>query len=295
MSETREPEDKAARGGRKTMTLGVKRTVEQGHVRQSFSHGRSKSVLVEKKRSKKPLTMQEAVANMPAERPEQAPRPKTGARDPLRQRQQDGGQPERARNVLRQLSANEVDARARALTEARKRQEVERVERAEEEARQVEEAERRAEEARVQAEEDARQAEEAAREEAAQRAVADAEAVEAKTATPSTSAPASQPGRAPQLRPTATPGGRPPVLGRDGRPRAEGATARAGGATAPSPTPTPATTPRPAREGARAQDDEDEERSNRGGVDRGGRKSRRLPNALLRLRKPKISAASGPS
>src|SRR4029077_10732659 len=49
MSETNETEDKTARGGRK-MTLNVRRTVESGHVRQSFSHGRSKSVLVEKKK-----------------------------------------------------------------------------------------------------------------------------------------------------------------------------------------------------------------------------------------------------
>ena len=49
MSETNETEDKTARGGRK-MTLNMSRTVESGHVRQSFSHGRSKSVLVEKKK-----------------------------------------------------------------------------------------------------------------------------------------------------------------------------------------------------------------------------------------------------
>ena len=49
MSETNETEGKAGRGGRK-MTLNVRRTVESGHVRQSFSHGRSKSVLVEKKK-----------------------------------------------------------------------------------------------------------------------------------------------------------------------------------------------------------------------------------------------------
>ena len=49
MSETNETEGKAARGGSK-MTLNVRRTVESGHVRQSFSHGRSKSVLVEKKK-----------------------------------------------------------------------------------------------------------------------------------------------------------------------------------------------------------------------------------------------------
>ncbi|MGD9376734.1 MAG: translation initiation factor IF-2 associated domain-containing protein, partial [Methyloceanibacter sp.] len=47
MSETNETEGKS--GGRK-MTLNLRRTVESGHVRQSFSHGRSKSVLVEKKK-----------------------------------------------------------------------------------------------------------------------------------------------------------------------------------------------------------------------------------------------------
>ena len=39
MSETNETEGKPARGARK-MTLNVRRTVESGHVRQSFSHGR---------------------------------------------------------------------------------------------------------------------------------------------------------------------------------------------------------------------------------------------------------------
>jgi translation initiation factor IF-2 len=268
MSETREPEDKAARGGRKTMTLGVKRTVEQGHVRQSFSHGRSKSVLVEKKRSKKPLTMQEAVANVPPERQEQPARPKPGGgRDQQRARAQETSQSERARNVLRQLSANEVDARARALTEARKREEVERVERVVEEQRQAEEAERLAEEARIREAEEARRAEETAREEAAQRA--EEEAVAAQASVASTTTPAPRQGRAAPQRPVATPGGRPPVLGRDGRPRAETPGARnGGGAEALVPTPTPST-PRPAREGPRVQDDDDEERG-RGGADRGG-------------------------
>ncbi|MES1154858.1 MAG: translation initiation factor IF-2 associated domain-containing protein, partial [Pseudorhodoplanes sp.] len=44
MSETKNPGDKKA--GSKTLTL--KRGVEQGTVRQSFSHGRSKQVVVEK-------------------------------------------------------------------------------------------------------------------------------------------------------------------------------------------------------------------------------------------------------
>src|SRR5262245_52621537 len=44
--------------GDKTLTvsprkpLSLKRTVESGHVRQSFSHGRSKSVVVEKKKKR---------------------------------------------------------------------------------------------------------------------------------------------------------------------------------------------------------------------------------------------------
>ena len=61
MSEINESDDKTVRGGRK-MTLKVRRTVESGHVRQSFSHGRSKSVLVEKKKRR-------AVGGTPAAQP----------------------------------------------------------------------------------------------------------------------------------------------------------------------------------------------------------------------------------
>jgi translation initiation factor IF-2 len=154
MSETKDPEEKNAKAGRKTMSLSVKRTVEQGVVRQNFSHGRSKSVVVEKKRSKRPLSMQDAVAAVPPETvptPPPAPKP---ARDTSRGRKPDTQQADRqqqSRNVLRQLSADEVDARARALTEARKRQEVERkqeeVQRLEDEKRRAEAELRRKEEA----------------------------------------------------------------------------------------------------------------------------------------------------
>src|SRR3989337_987340 len=71
MSEINETEDKTARGGRK-MTLNVRRTVESGHVRQSFSHGRSKSVLVEKKKRR-------AVGGTPAAQPIEEPKPKVAA------------------------------------------------------------------------------------------------------------------------------------------------------------------------------------------------------------------------
>ena len=132
MSETRDPEDKAAGAGRKPLTLNVKRTVEQGLVRQNFSHGRSKSVVVEKKRSKRPMSMQEAVASVPPEsKPvaEQARPP----RDALRRRPENPVDKQQQRNVLRQLSTDEVDARSRALIEARKREEIERREREAEE------------------------------------------------------------------------------------------------------------------------------------------------------------------
>src|SRR5215208_3200354 len=59
MSETKETADKTLRGGERK-PLSLKRTVESGHVRQSFSHGRSKSVVVEKKKTRKLSTPGEA-------------------------------------------------------------------------------------------------------------------------------------------------------------------------------------------------------------------------------------------
>ncbi len=134
MSETKETDNKTA-AGRKTMSLNVKRTVEQGHIRQNFSHGRSKSVLVETKRKRlpalgltdEPQKLVEPSPAKPEPRAFQKPAPEQ-ARD------------KRPQKVLRELSAGEQDARARALLEARKREDVEKREREIEEARQREEA-----------------------------------------------------------------------------------------------------------------------------------------------------------
>jgi translation initiation factor IF-2 len=132
MSEIKETDNKPA-AGRKTMSLNVKRTVEQGHIRQNFSHGRSKSVLVETKRKR----------NLPGsslEEPVQKPEPAIQQKPEPRAFQK--AQPEqdkRQQKVLRQLSAGEVDARAKALVEARKREDVERREREIEDARLLEE------------------------------------------------------------------------------------------------------------------------------------------------------------
>jgi translation initiation factor IF-2 len=118
MSETNETEGKTARGGRK-MTLNVRRTVESGHVRQSFSHGRSKSVLVEKKKRRSIGSE----AAQPVEEAKPAPRE---AETPAPKPQPEEAQARRVGVVLPQLSEDEKDARTRALADARQREAAER-------------------------------------------------------------------------------------------------------------------------------------------------------------------------
>jgi translation initiation factor IF-2 len=121
MSETNETEDKTARGARK-MTLNVRRTVESGHVRQSFSHGRSKSVLVEKK--KRRSIGSGGAAAQPVE--EEA-KPQVTARKAEKPKPAAEEAPSnRVRVVLPQLSEEEKDARMRALADARQREAAER-------------------------------------------------------------------------------------------------------------------------------------------------------------------------
>ncbi|MHA1518325.1 MAG: translation initiation factor IF-2 [Alphaproteobacteria bacterium] len=122
MSETNETEGKTR--GRK-MTLNLRRTVESGHVRQSFSHGRSKSVLVEKKK-RRSIGSSGAAAG-PAE--EAKEKPKATAKAPEAKPTEEKRR--RSGVVLKQLSEEEKDARARALAGARQREAEER-ERAEE-------------------------------------------------------------------------------------------------------------------------------------------------------------------
>jgi translation initiation factor IF-2 len=156
--------------------LELKKRVDSGVVRQSFSHGRSKSVAVEVKRKRAPVkgevgeTGSAPAPSAGAEaRPQPAkPAPGTAGRGA---RQSGGGRPV----VLKPLTDSEKSARFRALADAKK-VEGEARQRAEENAkRQAEEAERRKTEeqaakerkdqefARKKAEEDARRkAEEAA-------------------------------------------------------------------------------------------------------------------------------------
>ncbi|NND50021.1 MAG: translation initiation factor IF-2, partial [Rhizobiales bacterium] len=185
MSETKDTSDKKLRLSGSGKTLSLKRSVgDTGRVKQSFSQGRSKTVVVEKKRSRtvrptperaesattppSPVVEEAAPAVAPSEVAVPEPE-KTAERD---------DRP--AGVVLRTLTEEEKDARAHALAEARVREAEERKqavadardrerdeerlarERAEAEARQTEEEQRRLreEEGRKRAEEEARRREE---------------------------------------------------------------------------------------------------------------------------------------
>src|SRR5580692_8929186 len=145
-----------------TKTLTLKPRVEQGTVRQSFSHGRSKAVVVEKvKRRIGPAEAKpEPAAAAPAAAPKRpavpaAPAAKTAAPAATPAA---AASPKQSGVVLRTLTDDERNARAHALAGAQAREHEER-ERAEEEAKvrqgreSSERAERAAADARKQNEE----------------------------------------------------------------------------------------------------------------------------------------------
>ncbi|TPN91000.1 translation initiation factor IF-2 [Mesorhizobium sp. B1-1-5] len=161
MSDTKSGDDKTLSvTPKKTLTL-KRPGLEQGTVRQNFSHGRTKSVVVETKKRKfslpgdkpepvaasvftpKPAAAPVAAAPVVQEAPKAPPPP-----------------PERSGMVLNELSRGEMEARRKAL-EGSKAREAEDRQRAQEDAkRRAEEEERRKRErdesARRQAEEEAR-------------------------------------------------------------------------------------------------------------------------------------------
>ncbi len=122
MTETKDTTEKTLRGGvRKPLSL--QRTVESGHVRQNFSHGRSKSVVVEKRRTRKLATpgAEETEAPPVEATPEEAA-PK---KKPVKAEAATPAKPAAA-PASRTLSEEERDARARALAAARVREDAER-------------------------------------------------------------------------------------------------------------------------------------------------------------------------
>ncbi len=224
MSDTNNPGDKTqTRAPSKPLTL--KRPVEQGTVRQSFSHGRSKSVVVE---TVKRRTIGAAPGTVAPREPAAAPppRPASVAPAPAAPARPTGRSASGV--VLRTLSEQERDARAAALADAqrreadararaeaeakarRDREEAERREREAAEARRREEEERRRQEdeLRRKAAEDSRRRaaeEEAARAAAAAAPEAPAQAPAAPAPQPSEAAPAAAPAPASEARPTPAP------------------------------------------------------------------------------------------
>src|SRR5438105_11968514 len=190
MVDTKSPGDKTLSVPTKTLTL--KPRVETGTVRQSFSHGRTKQVVVEKRGKRRvggdaPATethAPEPVAAKPAAPTRAAPLARPAA-TPGAQRSGSGV-------VLRTLTEDERSARASALADAKVR-EVEERRLAEEEARRrasregIEQAEREAAEARRKAEEERHRLEEEAKRKAeleAKKRFGEADAKGAATAAP---------------------------------------------------------------------------------------------------------------
>ncbi|HEU5285518.1 MAG TPA: translation initiation factor IF-2 N-terminal domain-containing protein, partial [Sphingomicrobium sp.] len=135
--------------------LGIKRTVETGKVKQSFSHGRSNTVVVEVKKRRilgkpgepapaeapKPAPAAEAPKPAAPTRPAPAPAPRRAPADDITTR----------RELQEKLLREADEARMAALEEARRRDERVKVEQTEDEKRRAEENRRAEEEAAEQA------------------------------------------------------------------------------------------------------------------------------------------------
>src|SRR3954447_15414707 len=148
--------------------LGLKRTVETGKVKQSFSHGRSNTVVVEVKKRRilgRPGEAPPAEAPKPvAEAPAPAPKPAAPA-PPQPRRTSPQDEMTRRMELQEKLLREAEDARLASLEEARRREERALKDATEDERRRAEEN-RRADEAAAEetkrlAEEEARRATEA--------------------------------------------------------------------------------------------------------------------------------------
>ena len=211
MVDTKNPGDKTLSVS-PSKTLTLKPRVEQGTVRQSFSHGRTKQVVVEK-RGKRRIGGERAgrrAAAAAALRRRRAPSaPKPAAPPPPSRPQQSRPQsPSRSGSgvVLRTLTEDERSARATALADARVRDEEERRVAEAEVARRnsaegIAQAEREAAEARRKAEEDRHRHEEEAKRKAELEAKRRFGEEEAKRPAAPATPPNPRPRRAPRRRP----------------------------------------------------------------------------------------------
>jgi translation initiation factor IF-2 len=179
--------------------LGLKRTVETGKVKQSFSHGRSNTVVVERKQRRvlhkpgeappAPEPKVEAAAPAPAPKPA-APVPKPAPKRPV---DDITARKEMQERLLREAE----EARMSALEDARRREDRSKQAQSEDEKRRAEENRRAEEEGAKRAAEEATEAERRAAEEAAAPApAAEQPAGEDREFRRSATAPARAPSRA---------------------------------------------------------------------------------------------------
>ncbi len=191
--------------------LGLKRTVETGKVKQSFSHGRSNTVVVEVKKRRilgkpgeAPVAASEpkveAAAPAPAPKPA-APRPAAPARRPVDDIS--------SRRELQERLLREADeSRMNSLEEARRREDRAKTEQTVDEKRRAEENRRAEEEAAQRAVEEAVEAERMAAEEVSAPAAEEEPArEEERRFTRPAAAPAHAPKRTEPSRPGAKRGG----------------------------------------------------------------------------------------
>src|SRR5215211_8556455 len=192
MVDTKTPGDKTLSVPSKTLTL--KPRVETGTVRQSFSHGRTKQVVVEKRGKRR------VGADAPTAPETHAPEPAVAKAAPAKAPARPAASPVAPRSnsgvVLRTLTEDERSARASALADAKVR-DVEERKLAEAEAKRrasregIEQAEREAAEARRRSEEERHRLEEDAKRKAELEAKRRFGETEAKPATTTVRAPAS--------------------------------------------------------------------------------------------------------
>lgn len=166
MSDTKSGDDKTLSvTPKKTLTL-KRPGMEQGTVRQNFSHGRTKSVVVETKKRKFSLPGDKPEPAAAAPVPVFTPKPPVAAAPVVQEAPKAAPPPpqpapvERSGMVLNELSRSEMEARRRALEGSKVREVEDRQRAAEEAKRRAEDEERRKREreesARRQAEEEAR-------------------------------------------------------------------------------------------------------------------------------------------
>jgi translation initiation factor IF-2 len=141
--------------------LGLKRTVETGKVKQSFSHGRSNTVVVEvkKRRILGPAGGQPEAAPIAAPEPPKpaAPAPVQAAPKPATPQRPVNDQASR-RELQERLLREADEARLATLEEARRREDRQAQQATEEEKRRAEDNKRAEEEARQRAEQEASEA-----------------------------------------------------------------------------------------------------------------------------------------